>query len=97
MGYFQGSILLAVAGYRAWTDVAGDPCILTHTDFHGRGYGTAVASAVVQRALNEGKLLLYQTLEANLGAVHIARKLGYEQYARHVAVRLRNDRPLEDE
>jgi hypothetical protein len=52
---------------------------------------------VVQRALNEGKLLLYQTLEANSGAVHIARKLGYEQYARHVAVRLRNDRPPENE
>lgn len=96
-GYFQGSRLLAVAGYRPWTDFAGDPCILTHADFQGRGYGTAVTSAVVQRALNEGKLLLYQTLEANSGAVHIARKLGYEQYARHVAVRLRNDRPPENE
>jgi len=29
---------------------------------------------------------------------HIARKLGYEQYARHVAVRLRNDQPtVEDQ
>jgi GNAT superfamily N-acetyltransferase len=93
VGYFHGSTLLAVAGYRPWTDVAGDPCILTHTDFHGHGYGTAVASAVVQGALNAGKLLLYQTLEANVGAVHIARKLGYEQYARHVAVRLRNEWP----
>jgi len=93
VGYFRASMLLAVAGYRPWTDFAGDPCILTHPGHQGRGYGTAVASAVVRRALNEGKLLLYQTLEANTGAVHIARKLGYEQYARHVAVRLRNDSP----
>jgi GNAT superfamily N-acetyltransferase len=93
VGYFQDSSLLAVAGYRAWTDVAGDPCILTHPDFHRRGYGTAVTSTVVQRALAHGKLLLYQTLEANAGAVGIARKLGYEQYARHVAVRLRRDAP----
>ena len=93
VGYFQGSALLAVAGYRPWSDVAGDPCILTDSDFHGRGYGTAVASAVVERALNKGKLLLYQTLEGNIGAVRIARRLGYEQYGRHVAVRLRNDAP----
>jgi len=93
VGYFQGSSLLAVAGYRSWTESAGDPCILTHPDFYGRGYGAAVTSAVVQRALNSGKLLLYQTLEANVGAVGIARKLGYEQYARHIAVRLRNDAP----
>jgi len=93
VGYFEGSTLLAVAGYRPWNETAGDPCILTHPDFHGRGYGTAVASAVVQRALNSGKLLLYQTLEANTGAVRIARKLGYEQYARHIAVGLRNTSP----
>lgn len=98
VGYFHGSTLLAVAGYRPWSDAAGDPCILTHTEFRGRGYGTAVTSALVQRTLNEGKLLLYQTLEANVGAVRIARKLGYEQYARHVAVHLRNYSPaLEDE
>jgi predicted GNAT family acetyltransferase len=93
MGYFQGSTLLAVAGYRPWTEDAGDPCILTHPEFHGRGLGTAVTSAVVHRALNAGKLLLYQTLEANVAAVRIARKLGYEQYARHIAVRLKSDVP----
>jgi hypothetical protein len=38
-------------------------------------------------------LLLYQTLEANRGAVQIALNLGYEQYARHVAVRLKREAP----
>jgi hypothetical protein len=48
-------------------------------------------SAVVERALAEGKTLLYQTLESNLGAVGAARRVGYEQYATHLAVRLKRD------
>jgi hypothetical protein len=44
-------------------------------------------------ALQEGKLLLYQTLETNMASISIARRLGYEQYARHVAVRLRAETP----
>ena len=61
-----------MAGYRPWTDIAGDPCVLTHPGFQGRGYGTAAVSAVVEQGLKEGRLRLYQTLEANRGAVKIA-------------------------
>jgi len=93
VAYFEDSMITAMAGYRPRNDVTGDPCVLTHPRFYGRGYGTAVVSAVVQRALEQDKLLLYQTLEANRGAVGIAFKLGYEQYARHVAVRLKRDKP----
>lgn len=80
---------VAMCGYRAWSADAGDPCVLVHPQFRGRGYGSAVVSAVVARALLAGKTLLYQTLESNLGAVGIAAKLGFQQYGRHVAVRLR--------
>lgn len=93
VAYFQGDKIVAVAGYRAWTEAAGDPCVVTHPDHRGRGCGTAVVSAVVGRALREGKLLLYQTLEANRSAVRIALRLGYEQCARHVAVRLKAETP----
>jgi GNAT superfamily N-acetyltransferase len=81
--------VVAMCGYRAWSDEAGDPCVLVHPQFCGKGYGSAVVSAVVARALAAGKTLLYQTLEANLGAVGIASKLGLRQYASHVAVRLK--------
>ena len=67
--------------------------MLTHPEFRRRRYGSAVVSLVVATALEEGKLLLYQTLEANRGAVRIALNLGYEQYARHVAVRLKREAP----
>ena len=90
----EGDRVLSLAGYnRVWRDEAGGPCILTHRAHRGRGWATATTSAVVERALQEGKTLLYQTLEANTASIRLARRLGYEQYARHVAVRLKADTP----
>ena len=90
----EGNRIVSLAGYnRVWRDEAGGPCILTHRAYRGRGWATATTSAVVGRALEEGRLLLYQTLEANTAAVQIAQRLGYDQYARHVAVRLKADTP----
>ena len=57
------------------------------------GHGAAVVSAIVSRALNDGKTLLYQTLEANEAAVRHAARLGYRRYATHVAVRLTGEPP----
>jgi predicted GNAT family acetyltransferase len=94
--YLDGERIIAMAGYRPWNDGAGDPCVLTHPDHRGRGCGTAVVSLVVATALPQGKLLLYQTLEANRGAVQIALNLGYDQYARHLAIRLNRDSPSPD-
>jgi hypothetical protein len=84
-----GDRVVSLAGYRAWTEEAGDVCVLTHAAHRDSGFGTEAAQAVVSQALQDGKLLLYQTLESNIAAVKIARRIGYEPYARHVAVRLR--------
>ena len=90
----EGNRILSLAGYnRVWRDKAGGPCILTHQTYRGRGWATATTSAVVARALQEGRILLYQTLETNTASIRIARRLGYEQYARHVAVRLKAETP----
>lgn len=90
----EGDRIRSLAGYnRVWRDEAGGPCILTHQAYRGRGWATATTSAVVGRALQDGKIVLYQTLEANTASIRIARRLGYEQYARHVAVRLKADTP----
>ena len=88
IGYGREGKLCALAGLRRWSDDAGDPAVITRPDCRGQGCGTAVVSAVVSAALAAGKLLLYQTLESNAGAVGIAHRLGYEPYARHLAVRL---------
>jgi hypothetical protein len=90
---FEGGRVVAMTGYRAWSDDAGDPCVLAHPAHRRSGWATATTSAVVAAALADGKLLLYQTLEANTGAVKVALALGYEQYARHFAMQLQRDAP----
>jgi hypothetical protein len=91
--YFEANTITAMAGYRAWSDHAGDPCMITRPTARGRGHGAAVTSAVVAEALAHRRLLLYQTLESNEAAVRIARSLGYDRYANHLAVRLNRDSP----
>lgn len=93
----EGDKITAMAGYRARSNEAGEPCILTHPQFREQGQGTAVASAVVRDALARSKLLLYQTLDSNSSAVRIALTLGYERYATHIAVRLTGDSPEHEE
>jgi GNAT superfamily N-acetyltransferase len=92
-GCFDRQRIVAMAGYRGWSDEAGDPCVTTLPSHRGRGCGLCTMSAVVDRALAAGKLLLCQTLEANSSAVNLALRLGYEQYARHVAIRLKTKTP----
>jgi hypothetical protein len=91
--YFEGGLITAMAGYRAWADDAGDPCVLTRSDVRSGGRGAAVTAAVVARALANGKMLLYQTLESNHPAVRIALSLGYDRYANHLAIRLNREAP----
>jgi GNAT superfamily N-acetyltransferase len=68
---------------------ACDPCLVTHQGFRGRGFGTRVVSAMLEEAdANAERLVLYQTLMSNAGGLAIARKLGFQQYATLIAVRL---------
>ena len=90
---FESGFATALAGYRSWSEEAGDPAVIAHPEARGGGRGAAVTSAVVEDALEAGKLLLYQTLEANTPAVRIAFSLGYQRYANHLAVRLTNESP----
>jgi GNAT superfamily N-acetyltransferase len=91
--YFEDDAITAMAGFRPWSATAGDPCVLTHPACRGSGRGKRVVSHVVRMALDQGSVLLYQTLESNLAAVGLALGLGYERYANHLAVRLASDRP----
>jgi GNAT superfamily N-acetyltransferase len=98
VAYFEHERITAMAEFRSWNDTAGDPCVLVRQDFRARGLGAMVVSEVIRLALLENNLLenklpLYQTLESNLTAVRLARKLGYRQYASHLAVRLTSNMP----
>jgi RimJ/RimL family protein N-acetyltransferase len=87
-GRFEGARLVAVAGLRDWPPDATGPCVVSHPGHRGRGHAAAVVSAVVSHALGAGKIMLYQTLLDNAASVAVATRLGFEQYASHIAVRL---------
>jgi predicted GNAT family acetyltransferase len=81
-------MLVALGGLEGWSADAANPGVLAHPQYRGRGHATAVLSAVVELAIGQRKLVLYQTLLANHASVAIATRLGFEQYASHLAVRL---------
>lgn len=85
---FDSDRIVALAGFRYRSAEAGDPCVITHARHRGRGYAKAAVSRVVEHELEFGRLVLYQTLLANQASVSVATRLGFEQYANHVAVRL---------
>jgi GNAT superfamily N-acetyltransferase len=68
---------------------ACDPCVVTHRDYRGQGFGTRIVSSMLQQRDSKGSdVVLYQTLLSNAGAISIAEKLGFEEYATLIAVRL---------
>ena len=89
VGAFSAGELVSLAALRPWSEDARGPGVITHPAHRGRGYGGAAVSAAVEGALAEGHLVVYQTLLANQPALALARRLGFAQYASHLAVRLR--------
>ncbi len=89
-GCFRDDALVALATLRARGADACDPCVVTHPAWRAQGCGTAAVSAAVQHALDRDLLTLYLTLVANAPAVALARALGFDPYATHLAVRLRD-------
>jgi hypothetical protein len=87
-GWFEGDQLLAAASLTHWDDTTVGPGVLTRKDRRERGAGAAVCGASVAWALEHDLTITYQTLMENTGALGIARRLGIEQYASHIAVRL---------
>lgn len=63
--------------------------VVTLPAARGTGAGRAVISALIEELRTKFMLLHYQTLRANLPSVAIARRLGFEDVATSLAVRLR--------
>ncbi len=78
----------AIAALRERDARTVDVCVVGHPQARGQGFArVAVGAAIAHRA--PGRHVLYQTLEANRPSVRLAEGLGFEHYARHLAVRLR--------
>ena len=85
---FRGAQVVALGQLRPRSSGAVDPCVITHPAHRGQGHALRLVSAMAKEALSAGRLVLYQTLLANVPAVSLALRLGFEQYATLLAVRL---------
>jgi GNAT superfamily N-acetyltransferase len=88
-GVFEGPALLAAASYEPWGERISAVGILTHPLHRRRGCATVVAAAAVAHGLARKQLMLWQTLESNIPSITVAHRLGFQPYARTIAIRLR--------
>lgn len=87
-GCRRGDELVAAGTLKDWSELLRHVGIVTDPARRGQGYGKAVVSAMTERALAEGGIAQYRTLESNLPSIGIARSLGYEPYATTLAIRV---------
>src|SRR6266545_4852542 len=87
-GRLVGGALVAAGTLAPWRERFWNVGIVTHPEHRGRGHGRAVVSAMTRHGLDQGWLLHYQTLLANVPSVAVARSLGYQQHANTLAIRL---------
>lgn len=88
-GYQHQGKILALANYRLVDEQVGFIGVYTHPEFRGRGFGRATVKAALVDLAREGKTALYQTLHSNTASIAIAKSLGIQEFASHVAVRLK--------
>lgn len=87
-GAFVGNRLVSLASYEVWAGGIAHLSVITHPHFRNRGFGLSVVAHIAARALQEGLLPQYRTLEANRSSKRIAERLGFEEYATSVAARV---------
>jgi predicted GNAT family acetyltransferase len=88
-GYVVAQRLVAVASHFLFKeDHIAAAGVFTHPDFRRRGWGTAVASAVVQWALDREWIVEWSTTTTNLGSLRIANSLGFSEYATETELRI---------
>jgi GNAT superfamily N-acetyltransferase len=87
-GCYADRTLVAAGMLEPWGGRLLHVGIVTHPAYRGRGCGTAVVSAMTADGLAGGRVVQYRTLQANLPSVAVARKLGFQPFARTLAVRL---------
>ena len=87
-GCWQEERLVAAAGYRVWGAALAHIGVTTDPAVRGSGYGTSVASAIGEHALENQYVLQYRTLHANRPSLAIAAALGFQAYATTLVIRL---------
>ena len=86
---FDGDDIVSAASVLGIGEGVPSIGVVTHPMHRGRGHGGMAVASATAYGLERVGFVTYQTLVSNTHAVAIARKLGFEQYATTLAVRLR--------
>jgi GNAT superfamily N-acetyltransferase len=87
VGAFRGQEIAALAGYELWGGQIAHIAIVAHPSFRGQGYATKAVSTLTEMVLERRLVPQYRTLEANAPSMALARRLGFVEYARSLAIR----------
>jgi GNAT superfamily N-acetyltransferase len=88
-GVIVDGCLAALASYEVWGNAIAHISIVTHPAHRHQGHGRNAVAHLARRALACGLLPQYRTLESNAPSMKIAHSLGFQAYARSIAIRLR--------
>jgi ribosomal protein S18 acetylase RimI-like enzyme len=84
-GYFEGGVLIAMAGERMCAgelhEISG---VCTHPDFQGRGLARKLTLKLVKRQMNRGKTPFLHVMSHNLTALGLYEKMGFRSYLQTV-------------
>lgn len=86
--FSEAEELSAVAGFKIWGEAIAHIYVVSRPAHRGQGHGLSAVEAAVRVALERGLVPQFRTLESNLPAMHIARRLRFQRYGLSVAVRL---------
>lgn len=88
-GYFHENKMESIACYNIIRGDVGFVGVYTNPKFRGMGFSYEVVKNVVSDLSIKGKLIIYQTLISNKPSIRIAKKIGFEEYAANIAIRLK--------
>lgn len=89
-GCFHEGVLVAVSGMTMLDHSTVRISTMVRPSARGMGFGKAATSAAAAFALDEGYLVLWQTLLSNAASIGTAVELGFRHFATHSCIRLRS-------
>ncbi len=85
---FNGDQIVAAANLTAGPEAATDVGIVVHPDERGKGFALQVTALAARQAILMHGVARFRALATSASTMSIARKLGFEEYGRNLAVYL---------
>jgi RimJ/RimL family protein N-acetyltransferase len=79
-GIFDGTRLVAYAGYRAWEDTIVDIGVLIHPEYRGRGLGKSVVSSLCECCFRNDVIPMYRVFSYNIHSCKLAEAIGFRPW-----------------